>query len=1383
MAEQVTTDTGSTEDMASIAELREKLRHSLASSSLTVEQEIRIRSDVVDLLVQTFGQSGQHNYIPDAIQHLETILRRLPRDSLDRPKHLSTLSYVKMSEHLATHSKHALEEAVLNGRRAKEMATAVDLLRRNPDVYFRILTNFGYALAQRYALFQRTEDLEQAIECAREAYENAPKNSEPYYITLNNLASRLRMRYLRSQHADDINEALKLIDELRSNTAPGTPQHIMAAAQLGAIGSDKFKRTNKFEDLDEALGYCTSSLQGLPEGHEARVALLAEISSLYNARYQQTSEETDLRNLATYSGALFYCIPAGHARRGLYLSNYIRELHRLAVTSKSLQDIRSTIQKIMAIMNEMPSKYPEKRRCLDMLADLLIHQYGLSHDLRDFISCVSTITEVAHDYNYEADQDRSSKDSLQTAWLWNLRKSLGQLDDASPSNSMRHSAEKELPDMLRTCRQSQKSASAALEQFYAQHGLRLEVLVGAIAGGRTLSDDEIACETTKLKEKKMGDGREVRRRLKTNDYETELGLRKLAIDESGNIIMDLSGLMSDILGRDPTKTYSKEEFAAMTAQEEQKALDEARLKGRHPNLKLCRMCRDLTKVLQPTADGFELTAKKSWLPFGNFFQLRERKHCSVCSLILSVITMRSGELHPRLAAMDREVQGTRLSSGELSTNEKLIRFDYGLKHISELRVLTPHNYSKALRQAWEIDVQSTASIFDNCNSPIYDQSQQRINLDLVKFWLNDCDHNHSFACNHPRSGKRAEYEIPLILIDVVEECLVSISSDAKYFALSYVWGKVNMAMTLKRNYDERRQPRSLAPVRFPKTIRDAMDFVKSLQERYLWVDALCIVQDDENQKSRDIPRMDIVYGKAFATIVALEGTDADAGLPGVRAGTREPQNITALTVSNKSIELDDDPDSKDKDTIRLTATPLPLYLALELSRWNSRGWIVQEHLLSRRCLYFAPDTIYFQCSQATLSEGGVNEEFEALLLDDSPLEDNHILEKANRNNPLSGLDVIFDLTPYEQLNKSFNVYTKLVGTYSQRNLTLKSDILKGFAGMFAVLEENLQSTTFHGLPAAVISHAILWSPVARLPRRGAQLFSDLSSHKQASGPDPQFPSWSWVGWDGPVEYRLFQQSKGEIILPLPSVKVYNTVNGPISEKIQEERDIMEPLQQAADSTSNEVFPDSRDNQGVIASDKEESPEERVIAKMIPDRFRGSTWFVAAPEVPKTRNDPYIDAKLLRFSARTVALPAFKIMPDKEYLSSQSQVHIRSSQAVRRIQDRNGKHCGIWWEQAGYGYVGLGLSPEAEAKIDMLEISRYGDAYRRREGPSLVEGPISLFDDEVFPVVGPGSGLVNILVVDLDMGLPDGIGERCTVAVIHSMAWEATKPQEKEVRLV
>ncbi|KAH8590651.1 heterokaryon incompatibility protein-domain-containing protein [Bisporella sp. PMI_857] len=867
------------------------VQQTLASGALSLEEEIFLRSQLVDMLIQNYDEVGQYHYIQDAIQHLETILRRVPRDSPDRAKHLDRLSYVRMSEHVASNSRHALDEAVSNGRQAKQLGVTYDLLHHNPSVYFTILTNFGYALSQRYALTLQVTDLEEAIACAKEVYEHAPKDSKEYYMNINNLASRLRLQYRISQNLDDINEALRLIRELQSRTAPGTIEHDVAAGQLGVISADRFNQTKKLQDLDEALGYCRSGLHSLPAGHEARVPSLRQIVHLYSVRYEKTGEEADLKDLACYSEILFRAIPPGNPFQGKYLLDYMSNLQKLADISKSLDNIQSNIRQIELLLPSMPSSYPEKHRCQAVLADFYLSQYNLSQELPDLVTCVDSIHTTVDDYNRMAEEGDSSQGTIQGSWLWDLKQALQRLAEAPQDSAMRKAAEKGLSEKLHFCRESQDSALSGLKQFHLQNGPLLTVLAEAIKAGRTLSDDEIDFELTKLKEKKEATLRESQQRgvLKSNDYKTELGLRQLAMDESKNIIMDLSGLVGDILGWEADRNYTTEEFAAIHTKMEQKALDKARSGGRHPNLRLCRMCRDEAKLLQPAADSFELTAKSAWLPFGNYFQLRQRSNCSICSLILSVITTKSGALHPRLAAIDREVQGIRLSSGRLSTSEKLMRFDYGMKHVSELRVLTSRNYSQALRQAWQVDSQSPLSeILGNHNGPIYDPGGQQINRNLVKSWLNDCDNNHSSSCNHPRSGKRADTDINLTLIDVQEECLVSASSDAKYFALSYVWGQVDMSKTLKSNYDERKKPHSLATVRFPRTIRDAMIFVQSLGERYLWVDAVCLLQDDDAQMALDIPRMDVIYGQAFATIVALDGTDADAGLPGVSAGTREP---------------------------------------------------------------------------------------------------------------------------------------------------------------------------------------------------------------------------------------------------------------------------------------------------------------------------------------------------------------------------------------------------------------------------------------------------------------------------------------------------------------
>lgn len=65
----------------------------------------------------------------------------------------------------------------------------------------------------------------------------------------------------------------------------------------------------------------------------------------------------------------------------------------------------------------------------------------------------------------------------------------------------------------------------------------------------------------------------------------------------------------------------------------------------------------------------------------------------------------------------------------------------------------------------------------------------------------------------------------------------------------------------------------------PRTIRDALTFAKQLGQRYIWIDCVCILQD-EAFKSRIIHKMDLVYGNAFMTLIAASGSDSDSGLSG-----------------------------------------------------------------------------------------------------------------------------------------------------------------------------------------------------------------------------------------------------------------------------------------------------------------------------------------------------------------------------------------------------------------------------------------------------------------------------------------------------------------------
>lgn len=114
------------------------------------------------------------------------------------------------------------------------------------------------------------------------------------------------------------------------------------------------------------------------------------------------------------------------------------------------------------------------------------------------------------------------------------------------------------------------------------------------------------------------------------------------------------------------------------------------------------------------------------------------------------------------------------------------------------------------------------------------------NISLIKQWLGDCEVGHGPACNAHRRGMDT-VDSSLLLVDVENDCLVQGRFADRYFALSYVWGASKQFLTLVENYGRLLEHGSLSAQPITQTIRDSMTFVKSLGERYLWVDTVVCV--------------------------------------------------------------------------------------------------------------------------------------------------------------------------------------------------------------------------------------------------------------------------------------------------------------------------------------------------------------------------------------------------------------------------------------------------------------------------------------------------------------------------------------------------------------
>jgi hypothetical protein len=195
--------------------------------------------------------------------------------------------------------------------------------------------------------------------------------------------------------------------------------------------------------------------------------------------------------------------------------------------------------------------------------------------------------------------------------------------------------------------------------------------------------------------------------------------------------------------------------------------------------------------------------------------------------------------------------------------------------------------------------------------------QDRVSPTLIRRWLQQCEQIHGPMCtnmnyNHridakdtkPKPNQLNDLLKVLHFIDVQNSCLTTVSSPVRYLALSYVWRKTKFSHTMKANLPDRIRPGALSTIaqELPAVILDAITLTRDIGERYLWIDSLCIVQDDNTSKTQTINKMNVVYENAVLTLIAASGNNADDGLPGVRPGSRtEVQQVATVGTDLKFI--------------------------------------------------------------------------------------------------------------------------------------------------------------------------------------------------------------------------------------------------------------------------------------------------------------------------------------------------------------------------------------------------------------------------------------------------------------------------------------------------
>ncbi|KAH5557328.1 hypothetical protein HBI25_134850 [Parastagonospora nodorum] len=356
-----------------------------------------------------------------------------------------------------------------------------------------------------------------------------------------------------------------------------------------------------------------------------------------------------------------------------------------------------------------------------------------------------------------------------------------------------------------------------------------------------------------------------------------------------------------------------------------------------------------------------------------------------------------------------------------------------------------------------------------------------VDVDLLKEWMSFCSVSHE-RCKRwkPKTDVRAS----LRLVDVQKRCLMTSTLHERYVALSYVWGQGTKGVLTKSTIANFFREGSLTGKILPRLIM-----------MFLWVDTACIIQDDMQDKQRQLPIMDEIYGHATLTIIAAV-TNAEMHLP--RWSSNQCRYTTPISMSKgPPLEL--------LDGVEYSTSRPNLHTTMSDTVWNTRGWTFQEGMLARRALIFTQNQVFWNCP------------------DESWCEDQHTEYRDWRHLPTeaNSLLAIFDSDNTEIREGpgleqwcALGVYMHRVEQYTMRKFHDDSDVFWAFIGILKGLKDRFRNGYIWGLPYDHLDEALLWHTCCINDCSEGHFVPDEAGVLRRL----PMPSWTWIAKGSRVRY-------------------------------------------------------------------------------------------------------------------------------------------------------------------------------------------------------------------------------------------------------------------------
>lgn len=223
----------------------------------------------------------------------------------------------------------------------------------------------------------------------------------------------------------------------------------------------------------------------------------------------------------------------------------------------------------------------------------------------------------------------------------------------------------------------------------------------------------------------------------------------------------------------------------------------------------------------------------------------------------------------------------------------------------------------------------------------------------ISVWLDECNETHENCHERSRANREDFRKVPARLLSIVDpddirepRLLETHGSCSPYVALSHSWGTTRHVVTNTENLE--RHKVSIPYERLPKTFQDAVVLTRNLGLPYIWIDSLCIIQDDIQDWKIESAKMADVYRHAYCTVAA---TGSHGDQEGMFVERREQDVFRMWHEANNAdlmVTYVDDDISALKEL--LVHSPL-----------SSRAWTLQEKLLSPRMIQFTRSRAIWEC--------------------------------------------------------------------------------------------------------------------------------------------------------------------------------------------------------------------------------------------------------------------------------------------------------------------------------------------------------------------------------------------------------------------------------------